>query len=336
VKVPPGFLTQAVSFQRISTMARPLILILHWLPDGELARWLKEFPQFEFVEGNQSDQGDQLLAEATITYGLPVVNLLREARRLRWIQLASAGVPANLCGPAQTQGIRVTNLAGLYGPTIAEHTLALMLVLGRNLHLVQKNQGEKRWDRSVAGTMRDLHGKTLAVVGLGNIGQNIARLSKALGMRVIGCRRRVAATPYVDMVYGPGEIQTMLSQADFVAVAAPLVPTTDGLLGPAEFQSLPRGAIYINVSRGGIAQERALLDALQSGKLAAAGLDVFAVEPLSPDHPFWSMPNVLISPHYSGETVNNSNLPAQRFTRNLHSWMENLALEGQVDLQWGY
>src|SRR5260370_28777087 len=108
------------------------------------------------------------------------------------------------------------------------------------------------------------------------------------------------------------------------------------MLGPAEFGAVKRGAIYINVSRGGVAQEAALLDAVRSGHVAAAGLDVFAVEPLPPDHPFWSLPQVIVSPHYSGETVNTSALPAERFARNLHAWLRGQPLEGVVYLEWGY
>src|SRR5262249_31169537 len=153
----------------------------------------------------------------------------------------------------------------------------LMLILSRKMQVVLGNQRERRWDRSVADTMVDLHRKTLAVVGLGNIGQNIARLSRSLGMRVLGCRRTPRPTPYVDRVFPVVELRDMLAEADYLAVAAPLTRDTEGMLGPAEFQALKRGAIYINVSRGPVAQEPALLAALQSGHVAAAGLDVFAV-----------------------------------------------------------
>jgi D-2-hydroxyacid dehydrogenase (NADP+) len=317
-------------------MAKPLALVLHWLPDGELASWVKEFPQVEFVDARQPEIARRHLAQTVITYGLPEVQNLKEAASLRWIQLASAGVPWNLCAPAKAANIRVTNLAGLYGPTIAEHALAMLLFLARNLHIARDNQKLARWNRDLAFTMRDLHGKTLAIVGLGNIGQNIARLARGFGMRILGSRRRPQHTPMVDQVYGPQEMKAMLAEADYVAVAAPFIPQTDGLLGPAEFAAMKAGVIYVNVSRGPVAQEAALREALQSGKIAAAGLDVFAVEPLPADHPFWSMPNVLISPHYSGETVNNSRLPAQRFVRNLRAWLTNREFEGNVDLEHGY
>jgi phosphoglycerate dehydrogenase-like enzyme len=128
----------------------------------------------------------------------------------------------------------------------------------------------------------------------------------------------------------------MLSEADYVAVAAPLTSETQGLLGPAEFAAMKPGAFYINVSRGPIAQEAALVKSLQSGRLAGAGLDVFAAEPLPPEHPFWTMPQVLVSPHYSGEVINQSATPAERFSRNIASWLAGAPLEGVVNLDLGY
>src|SRR5262249_27254678 len=165
------------------------------------------------------------------------------------------------------------------------------IVLARNLHVVLRNQQQRLWERNVAQTMSDLHGKTLGIVGLGNIGQNIARLARAFGMRVIGCRRTDRPTPLVDRVYPLKELHAMLAEADFVAVVAHLTRHTEGMLGDAEFRAMKRGVIYINVSRGGVAQEKALLGALHAGHVAAAGLDVYVNEPLPPDHPPPSIPH---------------------------------------------
>jgi phosphoglycerate dehydrogenase-like enzyme len=317
-------------------MARTKVLILAWLPDQVLPRLIEEFPDLEFVDARDPAALERHLGDAVLTYGLPPVARLGEAARLRWIQLISAGVPRELCPVAQERGIRVTNLAGLYGPSIAEHALALMAMVARNLQVVLSNQGRRVWDRDVAGTMRDLHGKTLAVVGLGSIGRNIARLARGWGMRVIGCRRTDRPAPYVDRVYRSGEVHAMLADADYVAVAAPLTAHTEGMLGPAEFAAMKRGVIYVNVSRGPVAQEKALVAALESGHVAAAGLDVYATEPLPADHPLWGLPQVILSPHYSGETINTGKLPSERFARNLRAWGADQALEGLVRLEWGY
>jgi phosphoglycerate dehydrogenase-like enzyme len=322
--------------ERKDMTAQVPILVFAWLPDGVLPRLEAEFTGFTFLDVRDSAALDRHLGRGVITYGLPPVARLGEAASLRWIQFISAGVPQDLCPVARDRGITVTNLAGLYGPSIAEHTFALMALLARNLHIALRNQQARRWDRDVALTMTNLRGKTLAIIGLGNIGRAIARLGRAYGMRVLGCRRTDRPTPFVDRVYPLAELHALLAEADYVVVAAPLTARTEGMLGPAEFAAMKRGVVYVNISRGGIAQEPALLAALRSGQVVAAGLDVFATEPLGADHPFWSMPQVVISPHYSGETVNLSALPAERFARNLRRWPQTQGMEGLVDLDCGY
>jgi phosphoglycerate dehydrogenase-like enzyme len=313
-------------------MPKSTVIVCHWLPDGEMARWQREFPDIEFVDAKSPGAPER----ADIAYGLPDLARLPAATQLRWIQLASAGVPAALCPIAKAKQVRVTNLAGLYGPTIAEHALAMLLTLNRNLHVAQRNQAGQTWDRTVANTMRDLFGQTLAIVGVGNIGSNIARLAKAFGMCVVGCKRTSGPCPHVDQLYPSTELRAMFAEADHVAIAAPLTARTDGMVGLDVLQALKPGALLVNVSRGPIVQEKALIEVLRNGPLAGAGLDVFAVEALPREHPFWMMPNVLVSPHYSGETVNTGPLPAQRFVRNLRAFLRDGAQEGLVNLDEGY
>lgn len=315
---------------------RPLVAILEWLPDIVHARLQAEFPELQIVDACQPAAREAHLPRADITFGLPPLAALATESKLRWIQLASAGVPLELCKSARQRQLTITNLAGLYGPTIAEHTFGLMLLLARRLHVALRQQQERRWDRTLRESMSDLHGRTLAVLGLGNIGQHVARLGRAFGMRVLGCRRTDRATPLVDRLYLLSELPAMLAEADYLVVAVPLTARTEGMLGAPEFAALKPGAVYVNVSRGGVAREDALLAALRSGQVAAAALDVFATEPLPSEHPFWTMPQLIVSPHYSGETVNQSTLPGERFIRNLRSWLEGEPLEGRVDLDRGY
>jgi phosphoglycerate dehydrogenase-like enzyme len=317
-------------------MSKPRILVLTWLPDGLLPQLAVRFPTFEWIDARDPAVFDQHHAAASIVYGLPPVARVPEMTALRWIQLPWAGVPQELCPAAQSRNVIVTNSSGLYGPSIAEHAFALLTMITRNLQAALRNQIVGKWDRSVAGRLTDLHGRTLAVVGLGDIGRSIARLGRAYGMRVVGCRRSDATTLGVDRVYPCRELRAMLAEADVVAVAAPLTAATTGMLGPAEFAAMTRGVVYVNVSRGAVAQEAALVEALHSGHVVAAGLDVFAVEPLPPEHPFWTMPQVVVSPHYSGETINRSPRPAERFARNLISWEDGREMEGVVDLAAGY
>src|SRR5262249_38544360 len=152
---------------------KPAAVVLAWLPDGVLPRLAAEFPDFEFLDARDPTVFDRRFRDAVIAYGLPPVARLGEAPQLRWVQLISAGVPQALCPAARDRGITITNLAGLYGLSIAEHALGLMTVLSRGFHLALRNQQQRRWDRDLARGMTDLRGKTLAVLGLGNIGRGI-------------------------------------------------------------------------------------------------------------------------------------------------------------------
>jgi D-2-hydroxyacid dehydrogenase (NADP+) len=317
-------------------MSKLRIIVAAWMPDGVFEKLAMRRPEFEWIDAREPALLDKALSSANILYGLPPLGRLVEAPELRWIQLISAGVPGELCLIAQEQKMIVTNLAGLYGNSIAEHAFALMTALARRLHIAFRNQPARIWEGGIGRGMFDLHGKTLAVVGMGDIGRAIARLARAYGMRVVGCRRTDRLTHEVDRLYPLSQLHAMLAEGDFVVAAVPLIASTKGMLGPAEFAAMKRGGIYVNVSRGPIAQEAALLDALKSGHIAAAGLDVFSSEPLPSDHPLWTTPQVVISPHCAGEVINQSDRPAERFARNLAAWIMGRALEGVVNLAWGY
>jgi phosphoglycerate dehydrogenase-like enzyme len=317
-------------------VSQPSINVVAWLPEGMLAELVRRHPGFTWHDARSPEAFDRYFPSATITYGLPPVSRLEEAEALRWVQLVTAGVPWELCVAAREHDLTVTNLAGLYGSSIAEHTFALLTVLARNLHLAFRNQEKGVWDRGIARGQIDLCGRTLALIGLGDLGRACARLGRAYGMRVIGCRRRDLPNAEVDRLYSLQELPAMLSEADFVVVAAPLTPHTEGLLGPNEFEAMKPGVIFVNVSRGGIVSEDALLEGLRSGRVASAGLEVFATEPLPPGHPLWALPQVVVIPHVAGEVVNQSTRPAERFSRNLAAWQAGRELEGVVDLEWGY
>lgn len=315
-------------------MSRPAIAVLAWLPDGLFEQLASQHPEFDWLDGRQDPMPH--LSRASIVYGLPPVENLASMPDLKWIQLISAGVPWDLCPAARERNVVVTNLRGLYGPSIAEHAFMLLLMLARNIGTTFRNQLHAHWDRTIAPTLFDLRGKTLGIVGLGDIGRATARLGRAFGMRIVGCRRQVGNVPEADRVYPLSELHSMLAECDAVVVAAPLIKSTEGMLGSKEFAAMKRRVLYVNVSRGGIAQEPALLDALWSGQVAGAGLEVFTTEPLPREHPLWTMPQVIIVPHLAGEITNLSARPAERFNRNLHAWVGREVLEGVVDLNWGY
>src|SRR5262245_5668125 len=170
-------------------MNKPQVLILSWLPEGRFEQLTAAFPEFTFRDGRDPAQLDSHAGDAVIAYGMPPLERLPRMSSLRWIQLTSAGVMQELCPPARAQGVTVTNLAGLYGPSIAEHALALTTMLARNLHLASRNQYAGRWDRGVMKGMFDLHGRTLGIVGIGNMGQSLDRVGEAYSLGGGGSRR---------------------------------------------------------------------------------------------------------------------------------------------------
>jgi phosphoglycerate dehydrogenase-like enzyme len=317
-------------------MSKPTVLLLDEIQDDTAAKLNALFPALEFFDARDDAVRTRRLAEAQILYGFLPLDRFDETRHLRWQQLLSAGVARRLCAIARERKFIVTNLAGLYGPSIAEHTLTVMAMLARNLHLAMRNQVASLWDNGIAKTMSDLAGKTVAVIGLGDIGRSVARLAQAFGMRVIGSRRTVQPTPWVDQVYAPQDLRPMLAEADFVVIAAPLTGETETLLKAEQFAWMKAGVFLVNVSRGAVVDEPALLEALHSGRVAGAALDVFLKEPLPADHPYWKMPQVILTPHYCGDPVNNSTLPLERFQRNLRAWCGGKPLEAVVDLERGY
>jgi phosphoglycerate dehydrogenase-like enzyme len=325
-----------IANRRGIAMTKPLVLLTHWVHDSVRERLLHHLPEAECIDARDSAVLEEILPRASVCYGAPPMPLLPRARVLRWIQLQWAGVSFELCDALRGSSIQLTNMAGLYGPTIAEHALGLMIGVARNFHRAMRQQHEHLWRRDLGESMVDLQGKTAAILGVGNIGQHIARLCQAFGMRVLGCRRSGLATACVDEMFPPSRLVDMLRPADFVVVAAPLTRETDGMLGQAEFAALKRGSFFINVSRGRIAREEVLVESLRSGQLAGAGLDVFSVEPLPKEHPLWTMPHVMITPHYSAEIINRSPQPGERFLRNLKAYLAGDGLQNVVDVARGY
>lgn len=273
---------------------------------------------------NLSPELRALLAEAEVLLvdRFPV-SLLGLCPRLRWAQLSTVGADAVQGGKAQELPIAITVARGVPSVPIAEFAIMAMLVLAKQALTIIANQRERRWARLRDGM--EVWGKTLAVVGLGSIGTEVARRARALGMRVLATRRSVTewirSEGDADELFPPGQLRQMLSQADFVVIAAPLTEETRGMIGEAELRAMKPTAYLINVTRGEIIDEAALLRALREGWLAGAALDVFAQEPLPAEHPFWGLPNLLVSPHTSGTSERRDERLAELFAENLRRYL---------------
>ena len=259
------------------------------------------------------------------------------APHLRWIQATSAGIGQfveRMDYAWRMPDTVITTARGVHAQPLAEFCLMVMVAFSRDLPGMLAQQRRKHWER-FAGT--DLAGRTLGVLGVGAIGREVARLGKALGMRVLGVKRHVEgvdpASLHLDALYPPNALNAVLKQAEYLVLIAPHTPETETMIGAEELALLPRGAIFINIGRGRLVDEPALIGALRSGHLGGAGLDVFAREPLPADSPLWMLPNVLVSPH-SGSTSDreNSRLTAL-FCDNLRRFLAGHPLRNVLDTQ---
>jgi D-2-hydroxyacid dehydrogenase (NADP+) len=232
--------------------------------------------------------------------------LARAAEKLKFIQSISSGTDWYDRDVLRQHGVRLASAAGVNAEAVAQHAMALMLALRRRLPEARDNQRARHWRgmiSEIAAREDQLDGKTLLIVGLGRIGLRLARLAKAFDMRVIATRRNPAGgAPGVDAVAGSDRLHELLGEADVVALTCPLTPDTENLIDTAALAAMRPTAHLINVARGRIVDEPALVRALQERRIAAAGLDVTVEEPLPQASPLWAMPNVLITPHTAGET----------------------------------
>lgn len=260
---------------------------------------------------------------------LRFVELLQAAPDLRWVQTFSAGTDMAVYQEMLARGLMLTSAAGASAPAVAQTAVAGLLALARQFPRIADAQRRHAWEPLYAAPEpRDIEGQTALVVGTGPIGQEIGRLLRPFGLRTIGMRRDPEAgiPPGFDAVAGYAALPDLLPRTDWLVLACPLTATTRGLVGARALSLLPRGAHLVNVSRGGVVEEAALLAALRDGHLAGAFLDVFAMEPLPADSPFWDLPNVIVSPHSAGATDGLAERVAAIFCDNLARWRRGEAL----------
>jgi len=273
----------------------------------------------------------EMLQRAHVLFDFPsghVRDLTAVAPRLRWLQATSAGI-----GPfVQRVGldrsdITFTTASGVHARPLADFCLMAMLMFAKNYVWMERDKKAKRWERYCG---EELTGKTLAIVGVGRVGQEVARHGKRMDMRVTGMRRSDAPMPDVDKLFARAELHTM-READFLVLAAPHTPETEGIIGEAELAVMKPTAVLINIGRGALIDEDALIRALQHKRLAGAALDVFRDEPPPPDSPLWNMPNVIVSPH-SASTVTQENARiTDIFVDNLRRYLRGEPLRNVLD-----
>jgi phosphoglycerate dehydrogenase-like enzyme len=300
------------------------------------------FPGVRFVRVTDDDDLPAALADADVFVGFHFPpELFPASPRLRWIHSVAAGVEENLFPAMVESDVVVTNAAGMHAVNIPEHAIGLVCALARNLHVALRLQAEHRWDRYATiaggGGFLPLAGSHLAVLGAGAIGQGIVRLGRGLGMQVRVLRRRPELpVEGAEAVVGSDALHPLLAWADFVVIATPLTPETRHLIDHAALAAMRSSARLVNVGRGEIIDDEALVDALRAGAIAGAGLDVFTVEPLPPDHPYWGLDAVIITPHVSGYLPDFFARALALFADNLERFQDGRPLRNLVDKRLGY
>jgi phosphoglycerate dehydrogenase-like enzyme len=262
---------------------------------------------------------------------------MARASKLKWVQATQAGIDALEGSGVLESQVLLTTASGIHATPVGEYVLTAMLALAKQVtRLVEGKQG-KRWDRF---NLSELHGKTVGIVGLGNIGHAVARLCKAFDMRVIAVRRSAIAeqlpTPDVDEVRAKEALRWLLQESDFVVLCVPLTSETTYLIGAEELEAMKPSAYLINVARGSVVEEKALIAALKEGRIAGAGLDVFTQEPLPPESELWELPNVFLSAHIAGLSEQYDTRVTQLFCENLRRYLAGQELLNLVDRSMGY
>jgi len=258
---------------------------------------------------------------------------LRKARRLKWVQSWAAG-PNELLNDAMRDSPAVlTSAKGNGAVPLAEHGIMLMLMLARNARRLLRAQDESRWDKFLHG---ELAGRTCGIIGAGNAGAELALKARAFHMNVLGYRRQQRPSDNFDEIFTGDGLAHLLQRSDFVVVTAALTDETRGMLGEAEFRAMKPTAHYICFSRGAIADPAALVRALREGWIAGAGLDAHATEPLPPDSPFWSMENVIVTPHIGANSTSLVDRGNDIFLENLRRFRKGEPLLNVVDKNAGY
>jgi phosphoglycerate dehydrogenase-like enzyme len=340
--------------QSIPDLPPPLttIVIAMTIPEAILSRFRAEFPDIRFIVPSEAvgpgggsvtarvtpTEDEVRDADAIIGWELPS-HLLEAASRLRWMHASGAGVERYDLAQIGGRGVMLTNSSGVSAPNMAEHVLGMMIALTRRFPRLLRAQTRREWrDEATHREVGELQDQTVLIVGIGEIGCAVAQRAAAFGMRVNGLRRRADASPPpgFDRVFAIGDLSRALADADHVVVTVPNTPRSRGLFDASAFAAMKPGAAIYNVGRGPVIDTAALIEALESGHLGGAGLDVTDPEPLPADSPLWDMENVLITAHTSGATPRYWERQADLIAENVRRIQRGDAPRNLVDLEAGY
>lgn len=260
-------------------------------------------PDWEIVvcENEEAAAPHLLDAEVIATWSGAQVKKALSGDRLKWVQFFAAGVDSLPLAEMKEKGVYLTNASGVHGAPISETMFAMILAFARGIDTAIADQKNHLWRRD-SHALTEIHEKTLGILGVGAIGLEAARIGKAFGMRVLGLRRGGKPAENVDEMYAPENADEMLEKCDYVMNVLPWTPETEGFVDARRLSHMKKTACYVSAGRGATTDQDALIDALKTGQIAAAGLDVTTPEPLPADNPLWDMDNVILTPHVAGLT----------------------------------
>ncbi len=318
------------------------LLLSYPVNDEQVQRIARAVPQLEIIRAEQDELAGQL-SECDLFCGhikTPVDwEFVVNQGRLRWIQSSAAGIDHCLTPPVIQSDIVVSSCSGLFRDSVAEQAMALLYGVVRSLPLSFRARARRDFSRHPTG---DLHGRTVGIVGFGGNGQRIAEVLKPVAGRIVatdrvaGLWRDEPGIPAIDQLWPASELERLLNESDVVIATAPLDATTTGMFGHREFSRMPRGSWFINVGRGGLVDEVALVDALDEGQLAGAGLDVTAIEPLPPESRLWDHPQVILTPHVGAQSAGRYQFVTDLLCDNLRRFVRGERLLNRVDKRLGF
>jgi len=323
-------------------MPRPLTLLVIAKPNARFLRVLERLPpETNLAVGNNLDAFASAAPGADVILscvgsGLPLEAVWRIAPRVRWVHSMAAGVENTLFPELAASDVPLTNSRGVFARSLAEFAIAAMLFFAKDLRAMVRNQEAGVWRQF---DVEELQGKTLGIVGYGQIGRATAERARVFGVRIAAFRRRPelsSTDALVDESYGPGELRQLLGSSDYAVVAAALTPETRAMIGAGEIAAMKNTAVLINLGRGPVIVEGALIDALRDHRIRGAALDVFDTEPLPAGHPFYSLDNVLLSPHCADHTPTWQEDAMEFFVGNFQRFSRGEPLHNVVDKSKGY
>jgi phosphoglycerate dehydrogenase-like enzyme len=318
-----------------ASLAETRKIVVTGMPPEAVDAFRAVSPEVKVVAAERGDLAKEA-ADADAIFGTIDPELFRAAKKLKWVQVYSAGVEGYRFPEFLSSNVVLTNAKIIQGPNIADHALAMLLSLTRDLYRVIPNRTKEEWARGQYKPI-ELRGKTAIVIGVGGIGSQIAQRAHGFGMNIIGVDPKdIPYQPYLTKVIAPDRLDSVLPQADVVFVSAPLTPQSEKMMGERQFELMKPNSYFIAVSRGRLYDTNALVKALDSRKLAGAGLDVTNPEPLPKGHPLWKFENVIVTPHIAGQSDMVQSRRLELIKENIARFVKGEPLLNVVDKQKGY